>query len=244
MEKNKNLFITLGFLLLFFGCMKYGGQTLWPTQSFNEKENTPNIKNTENIEFPAFVKLPTDRKEVVLLQTYKKPKEIQNLILMTHVLFEYTNDKRTMDDLLIYLKTSGQEPEKFETHHASLGSSYTIRTKAPLQGTRYFHGQYETDKQGKPFVQHISFEFQPGPNSMNEAENALKLAYSGLGAPYINDENLKAWKLPDGLHAYIKKLDIDDITDHPFNSYKKTDVGVIQLAIEIDVHGSDDGHGH
>lgn len=251
MDKYKHLFLTLGFLVLLFGCMKYGGQVLWPAQTFNESDNNMGgAKVIESPHFPAFSKLPTDRKEKVLMQTYNKPKEIQNLILMTHVLFEYSVESKTFNDLLSYLKNSGQSPVIFDPSYRT-GSGlhhkekfYTIRTKSPLQGTRYFHAQYESDKSSEPFMQHMSFEFRPGPKAMAEAEDALKLAYSELGTPYINESNLKAWKLPNGLHAYIKKLELVDITDHPFNSYKKEDVGAIQLAIELDVHGSDDGHEH
>lgn len=160
----------------------------------------------------------------------------QNIHTMTRVLFDHLSPNRKATDLLLYLKQSGQEPYTSTSSNPHTGGMMFVRTKKPFKGTRYFHAQYVEGENGSIVPQHMSFEFVPGPEAMAMAEEALRAIKPQLGEPHDRTENFISWKLEDGYHCYIAKLDAEYIKEHPFNTYEPEDVGTIKIAVEMDIH--------
>lgn len=160
----------------------------------------------------------------------------QNVQAMTQVLFDYLSPNHKVTDLLLYLKQSGQEPYTSTSSNPHTGGMMFVRTKKPFKGTRYFHAQYVEGENGNIVPQHMSFEFMPGPQAMVMAEEALRTIQPQLGEPHDRTENFISWKLEDGYHCYIAKLDAEYIKEHPFNAYEPEDVGTIKIAVEMDIH--------
>lgn len=154
-------------------------------------------------------------------------------------------NSRNLDALMESLKRSGQNP--FATRDGSEDAGYTffIRTKNPLPGTRNFHAQYIDGSSTKvPVVENISFEFKPGPTAFRDAIQAAQQSFS-VGKPVEETADFVKWKLDDTYNLWIKKKGLKDLRDNPFSAYDpKTDVGTVEMTVEVEIHGPEDDHGH
>ncbi len=156
---------------------------------------------------------------------------------MTMILFEYTADEKKLEDLIRNLKSSGLEPFLVQDKNDYTGEMIIVRTKKPFPGTRYFHAQYFTDENKQTFAQHISFEFQPSPEAMNQAIQAVHEAFRNLDKPTNETRDFVQWNLDHGYVVWIKRLGPEDIQGNPFNSYSDDDVGSIRIAVELAPEG-------
>lgn len=166
--------------------------------------------------------------------------ERRSLSELTDTVAASVNPHAPFQSLIERLQKSGQSPRVIRDANPDSGEMLIVRTDAPLSGTRYFHAQYFTDESGERFAQHISFEFKPGPGAMNDAIAAVEKSFSGLSARTHDRADYVRWKLGDDRIVWIKKLNMADLQDDPFNAYTKDDVGAVRVAVEQDPHA--DGH--
>lgn len=150
-----------------------------------------------------------------------------------------------LENLVQQLRKSGQDPIMTRQNNGVTGELTILRTQNPLPGTRYFHAQYFTDENNERYVQHMSFEFKPGPHSMSEAVKAAMQNFS-LGAPSERRDDFVQWELEDNYVLWIKRKSLRDLQNDPFKANDpKKDLGTVQMALEQNIHDADtEGHGH
>lgn len=175
----------------------------------------------------------------------KKSNPKASLSQMTYFLLDAARGNKNFERIVSDLKKSGQNPTVTRDTNPVSGDMFIIRTQSPLPGTRYFHAQYFTDENNKQFVQHMSFEFQPGPTSMSDAVQTAIRNFS-LGEPSYRKGDFVQWDLDDDYTLWIKKKSAKDLKDDPFKAYDpKTDVGTIQMTVELKIHDDGDkSHSH
>lgn len=152
---------------------------------------------------------------------------------MATVLFEFTQEDRSLQDLLTSLEQAGQKPYTMRDRNEYTGEMTIVRTKNPFPGTRYFHAQYFGDKDNEAMAQHMSFEYKPGPRALNDAITAVEKSFPDLGEPTMRKENFVQWDLDDGYVVWVKKMSAEDLKDDPFNKYSAEDEGSIRVAVEL-----------
>ncbi len=162
-------------------------------------------------------------------------RERNALLEMAATLARFTQPNITLKDLVDYLESNRQEPLTTRNSNPYTGEMAIVRTQSPLPGTRYFHAQYFNGEDGEAFVQHMSFEYKPGPSAMADAVAAVQRAFS-LGSPEAEHEGYVQWALKNGYIIWVKKMAPEDLKDDPFNAYTAEDAGTIRVAIEAEVH--------
>jgi hypothetical protein len=161
--------------------------------------------------------------------------ERASLSNMTNTLERFIRPQASISDLINHLRRSRQNPLATHNSNPYTGEMAIVRTERPLPGTRYFHAQYFKGDDGSGFVQHMSFEFQPGPNSMAEAIASVRKSFS-LNEPNITKNDYVQWHLDKGYILWVKKMAADDLKNDPFNAYTLADVGTIRVAVELEIH--------
>ena len=160
------------------------------------------------------------------------PEELASLKKMTEILSLAAKPGAREADLLKALHEGKQDPFVVDDNNPVTGNMDILRTKAPLPGTRYFHAQYFGDGKNEKFMQHISFEFKPGPQALQQAIAAAQSAFH-VGKPEQTRDNFYQWTLNDGYCAWVSPLEEKDMQDHPFNAYSPEDKGSIRVAVEL-----------
>lgn len=168
-----------------------------------------------------------------------------SLSKMSYFLLDAARGNKNFERIVSDLKKSGQNPTVTRDSNPASGDMFIIRTQSPLPGTRYFHAQYFTDENNKTFVQHMSFEFQPGPTSMSDAVQTAIRNFA-LGEPSDRKADFVQWDLDEDYVLWIKQKAAKDLKDDPFKAYDpKTDVGTIQMTVELKIHDDGDkSHSH
>lgn len=156
---------------------------------------------------------------------------------MTKVLFQFGTTDQTLEGLINELKNQHQDPIQVRDSNPYTGTLILVRTQSPLPGTRYFHAQYFTDENKQSFPQHMSFEFRPGPEAMNQALEAVHEVFPQLEKPTQESADFIQWDLGNGHVLWIKRLDHQDISENPFNAYTEADIGSIRVAVEQALEG-------
>jgi hypothetical protein len=157
----------------------------------------------------------------------------RSLKQMAKILLNYTVEEKKLEDLLATLKKDQQEPFTVHDKNPYTGEMIIIRTKTPPPGTRYFHAQYFIDENSQSFAQHMSFEYRPNPEAMEQAIQMVQKTFPGLGAPTDERRDFIQWDLPHGYVVWVKRLDQQDISNNPFNAYTQGDLGSIRVAVEL-----------
>ncbi len=160
-----------------------------------------------------------------------------SLEAMGHTLGQIGQPAFSLKGLLEDLQRTGQQPLVVRDDNPDSGEMLIVRTKSPLPGTRYFHAQYFTDESGDRFVQHMSFEFKPGADSMSEAIASVERNFAGLSRPVVQRADYVKWKLDNHYIVWVKKMAAADLQEDPFNSYSLSDDGTIRVAVELEIHG-------
>lgn len=168
----------------------------------------------------------------------------KNLEDMAQTLFQFTQPGVQVRDLFDYLEQSRQEPFIVRDENPDTGEMAIVRTKIPLPGTRYFHAQFMSDENKQGFVQHMSFEYRPGPTAMRDAVAAVEKMFPQLPAPQVRKDDFVRWNIDRNYIVWVKKMGAEDLQDDPFNAYSAEDVGTVRVAIEQEIHGADDQHSH
>ncbi len=164
----------------------------------------------------------------------------RNVRLMTEFL-KSSAIKSDMPSVLANLQKLQTQPTYFQDSNPSTGSLYVIRTEKPLPGTRYFHAQYFSDENKKPFLQHMSFEIPPGKDSLKVAAKNVKDVFPHLSSPEIQKDGFILWKWKSGYNVWIMRLTKDQLSGDPFNAYTDQDEGTVKIAMELDIG---DEHDH
>lgn len=146
------------------------------------------------------------------------------------------NDSKDVDIIFERLASKNLLPYKSEDSNPYTGTMSIIRTKKAIAGARYFHAQYLGDGKGPASLQHMSFEFRPGPKAFAFATNFVKKNFS-IGIPNETiPEKFISWHIKDNYLLWIKKLEESDLKNDPHNAYAPSDVGTIKVVIEKEIH--------
>ncbi len=170
------------------------------------------------------------------LKTTSQPLHLQSLRSMVQLLKKASSANANLKGLYQELQRTKQKPEISRSKNPYTGELVMIRTKSPLPGTRYLHGQYFAQASGAHFVQHLSFEFKPGPQAMSEVKTMLLQEFSELQKPVRESDNMIVYRLNDSYNVWLKKLSRKDLENSPFNAYGPEDIGTILVALELEVH--------
>lgn len=176
------------------------------------------------------------------LQEYTALPEQHRRTLITQVKTLTEHGKRGVDhqDLTRQLEQKGLRPEVRVDENPYTGRLNVVRTRSVLPGTRNFHAQYFDDVDGSEYIQHMSFEFRPSEQSFAAVEATLlnEFGSENMELSYQN-EHFRSWRTGEGYILWMKQLqdsDIEDMKADPFNVYTMEDVGVIRVALELDIH--------
>ena len=224
----KKLIFTFGLLFLTW--------ILWPTNKVATKIEQNISTAIENKNTPV-VQQQTVKEAAKREPTAALTSEAQSLETMGRTLGQVTQTSFTLKRLLEDLQKTGQQPLVAHDANPDTGEMLIVRTKSPLPGTRYFHAQYFTGDDGERFVQHMSFEYKPGPDAMAEAIAAVKNHFPNLSQPMVEREDYVKWTLDRDYIVWVKKMTMDELKHDPFNSYSTADNGTIRIAVELEVHG-------
>lgn len=159
------------------------------------------------------------------------------LLDLTSVMNTFTVDEAPggMTNLIDSLKQKKLSPYIMKDENPYTGSMSIVRTKSTLPGTRYFHAQLFKDEQGNDFVQHVSFEFKPGPNAFNAAKAALMKQFKITSAPTIDKEGFTSWAVGP-YSVWVKAQTLEDFKNDAFNAHDSSDVGAVRAAAELEIH--------
>jgi hypothetical protein len=192
--------------------------------------------STESVPNPSSTPTIADTKDSPPLLPPTQPRnELESLNTLAKVLFEATRPNQPMDSLVSYLKVTAQDPYLVKNANPYTGELTFVRTNSPFPGTRYFHAQYFSDKNNQPFAQHLSFEYKPGADSMNQATAAIQQAFPLLGAAKTREKgNFTEWDAGGGYTVWLRRLTSEDIrrSNDPYAVHTPDDVGTIVVAIE------------
>ncbi len=152
--------------------------------------------------------------------------------------FKYAKPTEKPSALLRELEALKLAPVAAQDFNDDTGKMVIIRTDQALDGTRYFHAQFFEDENKKTYLQHLSFEIRPSPDSMDLAvkmiEAKLGVKIDVLQAP---TSHYALYKAPNDYIVWVKRLERDDLKDDPFNARDpKADIGTLRVAIEKDIH--------
>jgi hypothetical protein len=187
--------------------------------------------------------------QVKALKTSKNPKfkkskplnEKESLTAYSNIMFQFSNPKRNKEELITILNEWNLKPLLKEDSNEDTGSMTIVRTEKTLPGTRYFHAQYFSDSNGQT-LQHLSFEFKPGPLAMKQAISVIQQEFKIQSKPTMKKDGFISWNKDDRYTVWIKKLTAEDLKDDPFNAYSPLDVGTIRVAMELEIHDHYEGH--
>lgn len=154
---------------------------------------------------------------------------------MAKIMYQFTRPDAQLEDLVKLLEVSHQRPQMTIDKNPYTGEMAIVRTHNPMDGTRYFHAQHFSNEGKNGIVQHVSFEFKPGPTAMNDALAAVKEIFQLGDAPYQKDGYAK-WDIGNNQILWIKKMTAEDLQVNPFNAYSKDDIGTIRIAVEQEIH--------
>jgi hypothetical protein len=167
--------------------------------------------------------------------TIKKEHRL-SLLTMVDLMDRYGSRETDRNALINELKDKNLRPQNRRDENPYTGSLNIVRTQNILPGTRYFHAQFFSNDDGSEFLQHLSFEFAPGEQSLEAVVRAV--AYGKDDLELTQDrENFRSWRTDDGYIIWAKVLEASDLEGvDPFNAYKPSDIGIIRVAKELDIH--------
>ncbi|ATH06760.1 hypothetical protein BIY24_02030 [Halobacteriovorax marinus] len=160
----------------------------------------------------------------------------QSLVELGEIVSEFGRRNLDLEALKNSLTKSGLDIVSTKDSNPYTGSMTVLRTNNSLPGTRYFHAQVFTDEAGKPFVQHMSFEYRPSADAFAEAVAAAKKTFGLTKVADVRKDGFYSWNTDDGYIIWIKRMTKEDLKDDPFNAYTDKDVGTIRVAKEIEIH--------
>jgi hypothetical protein len=195
-------------------------------------------EGSRNVQSQKTVNIPLNDEKAASLDQYSLiPKEHRlSLLSMVDYMDRYGSRQTNRENLIDELKQANLRPQNRRDENPYTGNLNIVRTQNTLPGTRYFHAQFFSNDDGSEFLQHLSFEFAPGEQSLDAVVTALSDGRDHLEMTQ-DKENFKSWRTDDGYVIWAKVLDASDFEGmDPFNAYKPSDAGIIRVAKEIDIH--------
>lgn len=162
--------------------------------------------------------------------------EITSLENTTRAIIEFARKDRKIDDLVEWLKKSGQNPSITRDSNPYTGDMTVVRTQNPPPGTRYFYAQFFSGQDTPAFIQHMSFEFKPGPKAFDQAKAAIQKVLGKKARPSEVRGLFVRYELNHGYIYWCKQMDHEDLEENPINKYSPADKGTIRCALELSPH--------
>jgi hypothetical protein len=160
---------------------------------------------------------------------------VKNIRQMTQTL-KMAATQSSLQTTLEQLQKLRLQPSLYQDSNPETGTLSVVRTEKPLPGTRYFHAQYFSSDQQKPFLQHMSFEIPPNKDSLRVAAQAIKDTFGPLPPAHTQTANMIAWTWKGKYTVWALKLDKESLVSDGFNAYTAQDEGTVRIAVELDVH--------
>ncbi|MBT7608306.1 MAG: hypothetical protein HN576_01025 [Bacteriovoracaceae bacterium] len=167
--------------------------------------------------------------------------ENESRLALSSIMSQFSNPQRKKEEMITMLNELKLAPILKEDSNGDTGSMTVIRTEKTLPGSRYFHAQYFSDSNGQT-LQHLSFEFRPGPGAMEKAVATVIKEFNIQTDPTMKKDGFISWNKNNRYTIWIKRLTLEDFKGDPFNAYVPDDVGTIRVAMELEIHGHYDGH--
>lgn len=161
--------------------------------------------------------------------------EIESLNLKLKTLAKYSiSGGGGIETLVSELREGGLTPQLRIDENPYTGKMSVVRTTNTIPGTRYFHAQFFENENGDDFLQHMSFEFRPGDNSLAIVREMIPEIF-GVDEVVHQTEKFISWRHDDYV-VWVKKMELSDLQNDPFNAYTEADVGVVRVAVELEIH--------
>ena len=207
------------------------------TQTENKKIQTVNsapvtvkemIKQNENIiKEKSFVPQNEDEESAEVLQIFFK---------------KYVSESLASQDLMDDLNRLELSPQRTVQTNDATGSLNIVRTNVSLPGTRYIHAQFFTDENGKEFLQHLSHDYRPGPDSFDRMKDLARQYLSGEILSETSKDGYSLIKMKNGYNVSVTRLETNP--NDPFNAWdEEKDKGTIRIEVELEIH-SDENSDH
>lgn len=217
----------------------------------HDHDHSSKISKSTNIKSakPVTVSDSGNKDKKAPAKKYEKPKKLEDkpeteeqaLAGFAEVLSSFKDSPIDYEPLVEQLNQWQLVPKVAKNSNPYTGEMAIIRTDKTLPGTRYFHAQYFSDENGENHLQHMSFEFRPGPAAFNQAIKTVSEKFGLKGKPQYQKNDFASWNTDNGYIIWIKKMGPNDLEGDPFNAYSKDDVGTIRVAVELEIH---EGPGH
>ncbi len=200
--------------------------------------SAPSIDKKIDIEALSVGVAGTIKKEVFVPEN----KEEESLHRINQQLAKVFEHKDRPSELISFFEQQQLSPEMMEDSNEYTGTMLMIRTKKGLPGTRYYHAQYMGDNKDNTLLQHMSYEFKPGPNSMARAIQSAESTYQLSNKKIHRDGDFITYDIgTEGTHELsIEKANWESLKNDPFNAHSKEDVGTVITRIELKVHSDDE----
>jgi len=208
------------------------------TNKVSHHNHSHDHKNEKATIKKPIVKKPNQEKAIIPPFKPKDENE-RSLAKLSTTFAEVFEEKKDSRSLRESLRNLNLRPTVNINSNPYTGSMNIVRTKDSLPGTRYVHAQYMADDNGNETLQHLSFEYRPGPNAFQRATAAIKSEFKIKGDPIHSKGDFVSYKLDEHYIIWLKRMGEKDLKDDPFNAYTKNDAGTIRVAIELEIHGDE-----
>lgn len=197
--------------------------------------NHSDVVKTKNITTKSSIKKPNFDKAA---PNPFKPKnnDEKSLDSLTDLVVNALDAKNDSKNFRDRLKEHNLIPVTAFDKNPYTGKMTIIRTKENLPGTRYVHAQYFENEDGSESLQHLSYEYRPGPNALPRAVEAIKAKLDIRKEPTTVKDDFVGWTLDNGYVVWCMTMGLTHLKDDPFNAYSPKDVGTIRCATELDIH--------
>lgn len=239
MKKFAVLILLIGATAFYFFVLKSGDSSIQKAQTESRPAPEPQKDHKSHALAPKAPKENTKDVPSNTAPPLKKEKpdtEQKSLENLAEIIAIYAGSQNGYQTLIDQLKAWELKPTVARDENPHTGSMTIIRTKNTLPGTRYFHAQYFSDENNEDHLQHMSFEFRPGPDAFSKAIDSVSRQLKIKNEPSMKKDDFISWNQDNGYVVWIKKMNQEDMKDDPFNAYTKDDVGTIRVAIELEIH--------
>lgn len=164
----------------------------------------------------------------------------KSFLVMSSLVKEAITGELPYNDFIQSLEDMELRPTQMINENTHTGRMSIVRTQNILPGTRYLHAQYFSDEgtSDKAYLQHVSFELRPGPDSFRMAKEIIAKQFKITSKPKNENENYISWNIDNKRLVWVKKMSKEDLKiKDPYNSYDPAkDAGTIVVTIEEEIH--------
>ncbi len=171
-------------------------------------------------------------------------REEESMHKMNQKLQQVFENKTEPRELITFFEEENLAPEMSVNSNEYTGTMMMIRTEKSMPGARYFHAQYMGDDPEHTFLQHFSYQFKPGPKSLERAIMSAEGTFPLANKKIHRDGDFITYDIGDDgkYELSIEKANWESLKDDPYNAHTKEDVGTIITRIELKIHDEDEDH--